>query len=122
MSKVLIKKNEKRSFKEMKKSVFVLASLALVLVALPAFAQDNEAASKVQDYGLLAAALGMALATFGGALAQGKTAASALEGIARNPGAAGAMFTPMILGLVLIESLVIYSLVVEILIVLKFTA
>ena len=104
----------------MKKTVFVLASLALVLlVANPAFAAEG--ASKVQDFGLLAAALGMALATFGGAMAQGKTATAALEGIARNPGAAGAMFTPMILGLVLIESLVIYSLVVEILIVLAFT-
>ena len=105
----------------MKKTVFVLASIALVLVAAPAFAQEHGAASRVQDFGLLAAAFGMALATFGGAMAQGKTATAALEGIARNPGAAGAMFTPMILGLVLIESLVIYSLVVEILIVLAFT-
>jgi F-type H+-transporting ATPase subunit c len=104
----------------MKRKVFAaLAVLALVaLVSGPAFAQEAGAVSKVKDYAVFAAALGMAIATFGGALGQGRTASSALEGIARNPGAAGTMFTPMILGLVLIESLVIYSLVVEILIVL----
>ena len=46
------------------------------------------------------------------ALGQGKAASSALEGIARNPGASDKLFTPMIIGLALIESLVIYSLVV----------
>ena len=35
------------------------------------------------------------------------------EGIARNPGASDKLFTPMILGLALIESLVIYSLVIS---------
>ncbi|HUT56064.1 MAG TPA: ATP synthase F0 subunit C [bacterium] len=99
-------------------AVLVLGAL-MVLFASPALAQEAAGAvSKVKDYAVFAAALGMGLATFGGALGQGRTASSALEGIARNPGAAGSMFTPMILGLVLIESLVIYSLVVEILIVL----
>jgi F-type H+-transporting ATPase subunit c len=105
----------------MQRKVFAVLALCLlaVLFASPAFAQAaGESASKVKDYAVFAAALGMGLATFGGALGQGRTASSALEGIARNPGAAGSMFTPMILGLVLIESLVIYSLVVEILIVL----
>ena len=40
------------------------------------------------------------------------TVSAALEGIARNPGAADKIFTPMILGLALIESLVIYALVI----------
>ena len=98
---------------------------ALVLVGImlmvggAAMAQGPGEGSKFLDYGLFAAGLGMALATFGGALGQGRTASSALEGIARNPGAADKMFMPMILGLVLIESLVIYSLVVEILILVK---
>ncbi|MBI2646392.1 MAG: ATP synthase F0 subunit C, partial [Deltaproteobacteria bacterium] len=43
---------------------------------------------------------------------QGKAAASALEGIARNPGASDKIFVPMIIGLALIESLVIYALVI----------
>lgn len=60
----------------------------------------------------LAAGLGIAIAAFGGALGQGRAAATALEGIARNPGAADKLFTPMILGLALIESLVIYALII----------
>jgi len=60
----------------------------------------------------IAAALAIGLAAFGGALAQGRAAAAALEGIARNPGSKSAVFTPMILGLALIESLVIYALII----------
>ena len=95
----------------------VMAGLATMLVAASAFAQEA-GASGIHDrdkWVALAAGLGIALAAFGGALGQGRTAASALDGIARNPGAAGKLFTPMILGLALIESLVIYSLVISIL-------
>ena len=60
----------------------------------------------------LAAGFGIAIAAFGGALGQGKAAAAALEGIARNPGAASKIQTPMIIALALIESLVIYAFVV----------
>jgi F-type H+-transporting ATPase subunit c len=45
--------------------------------------------------------------------------AAALEGIARNPGAAGKIVTPMIIGLAMIESLVIYGLVVALILVFK---
>jgi F-type H+-transporting ATPase subunit c len=64
----------------------------------------------------IAAGLGIGLAAFGGALGQGRAAAAALEGIARNPGASGKLLTPLILGLALIESLVIYAFVITILI------
>ena len=62
--------------------------------------------------GLLALALGLGLpiAAFGGALGQGRAAAAALEGIARQPEAAGRIQTAMIIALALIESLVIYAL------------
>lgn len=63
----------------------------------------------------LAAGLGIGLAAFGGALGQGRAAATALDGIARNPGASDKLLTPMILGLALIESLVIYALIISIL-------
>lgn len=53
--------------------------------------------------------IGMSIATLGGALGQGKAAAAALEGVARNPGAASKVQLPMILGLALIESLVILT-------------
>lgn len=60
----------------------------------------------------LSAALVLGIAAFGGAMAQGKAATAALEGIARNPAAADKLFTPMIIALALIESLVIYALVI----------
>ena len=72
---------------------------------------DNE--FSVKKYIALAMGLGLAIAAAGGALGQGYAAAAALDGIARNPGASGKIFTPMILGLALIESLVIYSLVIS---------
>ena len=88
--------------------------LALLTPAL-AFAQDAAANEFDSNAWIgLATGLGMALAAFGGALGQGRTAATALEGISRNPGAADKLFTPMILGLALIESLVIYSLIISI--------
>jgi F-type H+-transporting ATPase subunit c len=92
---------------------FVVA-LATTMIAAPAFAQ--EAAEKVAtaDKGLvsIAAALAIGLAAFGGAMGQGKAASSALDGISRNPAASGKILTPMIIGLALIESLVIYALLI----------
>jgi len=98
----------------MKKMILRLAALLTpLLVTATAFAQDaasNESDEKMAQ--ALAAGLAIGIAAFGGALGQGKTAATALEGIARNPNAADKLFTPMILGLALIESLVIYALVI----------
>lgn len=51
-------------------------------------------------------------AVYGGTSAQGKAASSALEGMTRNPAAADEMFTPLILTLALIESLVILAFLV----------
>ena len=74
-------------------------------------AADNEFTMK--GYIGLAIGFGLGIAAFGGAMGQGRAATAALEGIARNPGASGKIFTPMILGLALIESLVIYSLLIS---------
>lgn len=68
----------------------------------------------------IAAAITIGLAAFGGTMAQGKVASSALEGIARNPEAQGKIFTPMILGMALIESLVILGFVIAFMIQGKF--
>ncbi len=90
-----------------------VALIAPMIVSGTAFAQDagaNENDVKMAAY--LAAGLGLGIAAFGGALGQGRAAAAALEGIARNPNASDKLFTPMILGLALIESLVIYALVI----------
>jgi F-type H+-transporting ATPase subunit c len=57
----------------------------------------------------LGAGLAIGLAVVGGGLGQGRAAAAALEGISRNPGATSRIMTPMILGLALIESLVLFA-------------
>ena len=93
-----------------------LVALGVMLVATVAFASDGASNEfDMKKWIGLACGLGIAIAAFGGALGQGRTASSALDGIARNPGASGKIFTPMILGLALIESLVIYSLIISIL-------
>lgn len=97
----------------MKKLLFALPAL---LVAGVAFAEEGAAAAGAGAglYTHLAAGLAIGLAVLGGALAQGKTASSALEGISRNPAAAPKVFTPMILGLALIESLVLLAFIIAI--------
>ena len=78
-----------------------------------AFAQDGGAThAAVADFAGMGAGIGLGLAALGGGLGQGKTAAAALEGIARNPAASDKVFTPMIIGLALIESLVLYAFVI----------
>jgi len=95
-------------------SLFALGvAAAVVLTASPAFAQTMDAARADRDKWLgLAAALAIGLSALGGAIGQGRAAGSALEGIARNPQASGKIFVPMIVGLALIESLVIYGLLI----------
>lgn len=79
--------------------------------ALPAFAQEAAVTAANHNQGMLAIGAGLAIgiAAFGGAMAQSRTAASALEGIARNPAAQDKIFTPMIVALALIEALVILA-------------
>ena len=95
------------------KSIMMFA--ILTLAATSAFAQEAVVATTAGDrilWGPLAAAAVLGLAAFAGALGQGKVAAAACESIARNPGAAGAIRLAMIIGLALIESLVIYALII----------
>ncbi len=100
------------------KKVFAsfLAFIGTAFFAVSAFAEEAVAASGADashKTGLaIAAGFAIAIAAFGGALGQGKTAATTLEGIARNPEAAPKLLTPMIIALALIESLVIYALVI----------
>lgn len=100
----------------MKKALKKVLPLGLTtLLSVPAFADEAvHAAGSMGDKALFALAAGIAIgiAALGGALAQGKIGAAAMEGIARNPQAQQNMFVSMIIGLVLIESLVIYSLVI----------
>mgnify|MGYP003572549311 CR=1 FL=1 len=100
-----------------KRLAFVAASV-LAIMLLPNVALAQDAATNTSDiyYGIaLAAGFGMAIAAAGCGIAQSRAIASALEGIARNPSAAGAIRGSMIFGLVLIESLAIYALLIAIL-------
>lgn len=83
---------------------------ALNTVAMAA--EGAEAASNGGGIAALGAGLTIAIAAAGGAIGQGRTASAALDGIARNPQAQPKIFTSMIIGLALIESLVIYALVI----------
>ena len=92
-------------------SVFVVLGLAS-----PVYAQEAAGAaagSVVAQWSIITAGFALAIAAFGAALGQGKAIASAAEAIARNPGAAGEIRGALILGLVLIESLVIYVLLIS---------
>ena len=104
----------------MKNKMLSLVGLLLPFVLTStAFAQDAVEQSPHAGLGYIAGGLGLGIAAFGGALGQGRAAAAALNGIARNPNAAGKIQTPMIIGLALIESLVIYSLIVALILVTK---
>ena len=103
---------------------FLITFVVTALVSTSAFAQGAMMAPAdnfFSMYGMLAiaAGFGIGLAAIGGAYGQGKAAAAALEGIARNPSAAGKLNTPLILSLALIESLVIYAFVITIMITTK---
>ncbi len=107
------------------KRILVVAFLGIVLtLALAPFvwaAEEGEGLdSSTKGFIALAGGFGIAIAAFGGALAQGKAISAGLEGIARNPGAAGKIQTPMIIGLAFVESLVLYALVVSFMLILKF--
>lgn len=103
----------------LKKVTAVLFLVGILSCAFAPLALAQEAAaggdSSLVKFGLaLGAGIGLAIAALGGALGQGRTASAALEGIARNPGAADRMFVPMIIGLALIESLVLYTFIIAI--------
>jgi F-type H+-transporting ATPase subunit c len=92
----------------MKKSIVL--SLITLALALPVFAQDGGGSNA--NWSVVAAVFAMAIASVGCGLAQGRATAAACEGMARNPGAAGGIRFALILGLALIESLALYTLVI----------
>ncbi len=93
-----------------KNKLALKGALLLTFTSLPAFAQDGAANEfDMKAMAVLGAGIAIGLAVLGGGVGQGKAAAAALEGISRNPGAAPRIQTPMILGLALIESLVLFA-------------
>ena len=103
--------------------IMFFAVVGILITAMTTFAQVTDRAAEagvdnaftVSKYKAIAAVFGFAIAVAGGAIGQSRVAASAVEGAARNPGAAGRIQTMMILGLALIESLVLFALVITLL-------
>ena len=97
---------------------FVLAFMALMLVPDLALAQEQGDSS---NWGIaIGAGIAIGMAGLGCGIGQGLAASGAVQGIARNPGAAGQIQTPMIIGLALIESIALYGFVIAFLLQGKF--
>ncbi|MBI3896425.1 MAG: ATP synthase F0 subunit C [Acidobacteria bacterium] len=98
----------------MKKLFWCLAGLAFIAIGTPLFAQEPETVQTVvaTNWVAITSGFAMAIASSFCGLAQGKAAAAAAEGMARNPGATAAIRLALILGLAFIESLALYTFVI----------
>ena len=94
------------------KKKFMMLAITLMVLAMPIFAQDQAAAGGSDANRRAAAYIAMGIASGLCGLGQGRATASAAEAMARNPGAVAAIRVALILGLVLIESLALYTLVI----------
>jgi len=88
---------------------YMFMAMAALCFAVPAFADGGSAVANLVPIG---AGLGMGLAAGLCGLGQGKAVGSAVEALARNPGARAGIFTFLILGLAFIESLTLFTLVI----------
>lgn len=99
----------------------LMCAALLGLMAAPALAQEHPAPTPATAAAAaggsgsshllgFAVAFAMALAAFGGAISQGRATAAAAEAVARQPEAGARIQTMMIIGLALIETLVLYTL------------
>ena len=96
-------------------SVLFWTLVATVWTPMAAVAQDAAATGDAFFGYAIGAGIATGLAGLGCGIGQGLTAGNTTAGIARNPGAAGVMNTPFILGMVLIESIAIYGLLIGLL-------
>ena len=96
-----------------------LWTLAFLLLPAAALAEEVGGAGAGSWGYALGAGIAIGFGALGCGIGQGLTAGNTTAGIARNPGAAGSMFTNFILGMVLIESIAIYALVVGLLLVFR---
>ncbi len=88
---------------------------ALFVLAFPGLALAADAPATggwLAPFTVIAAAIGMAIAAGLCGLGQGRAVAAAVEAMARQPGAAARIQLAMVIGLALIESLAIYTLVI----------
>ena len=105
--------------KAMKKILAVMLALAMVLAMSTAvYAAEADASENVvRDYKAIAAAIIIAVAAAAGAIGMAMTIMKTIDGIARQPEASSNIRSAMMLGLVFIETAIIYALIVAILVV-----
>ncbi len=101
------------------RKLVILGAMVLISLFLPylVLAQEPESAKMITGFGffgaiVLAAGIGVGIAACGCGVGMGHATRGACEGIARNPEMAGRLTVTMILGIALIESLTIYTLVI----------
>ena len=92
----------------MKKLQYLFMALAALCFAIPAFADGGSGVVNLIPIG---AGLGMGLAAGLCGLGQGKAVGSAVEALARNPGARAGIQLLLVLGLAFIESLTLFTFV-----------
>ena len=99
-----------------KSTAFIFLAMAVLFLAMPAFAQTSAggAGANTSYYWAIPLGAGAAIGIAGGlcGLGQGRATASAVEALARNPGARPGIFVFLLVGLALIESLALYALVI----------
>ena len=104
----------------MLKKTVLMTMVLVAFAAMPALGAQAEAgvapAASGVKWGAIGAAFLLGIAAAAGAIGQGRATSAAADGISRNPGAAGAIRTMTIIGLALIESLVLYALLIAFLI------
>ena len=98
-----------------KRSVLTCAFLLAAGAFAPVYAQEpaGETGTALVQWSIITGGFALAIAAAFGALGQGRGVGQAVEAISRNPSAAGDSRGALILGLVLIESLVIYELLIS---------
>lgn len=105
----------------MKKNITKIITLSIIvtltlLIAMPAFAA-GEQADNTLGFKAIAAAIAIGLSAAAGAIGMGIAIAKAAEGISRQPEAEEKIRTTLMLGLVFVETAIIYALVISILII-----
>ena len=92
----------------------VFAMAAVLLVPEVAFAADD---ADMGRWGIaIGPGLAIGLAVLGAGIGQDLAVIGTVQGIARNPGAAASIQTPMLIGLALIESLALFAFVIAFLV------
>jgi len=92
--------------------LLTLIAVAVVAVAPASFASEGAAGTGSMSYMALGCVVGLGLAALGGGIGMGQAISGTLGAMARNPGFYSKLFPNFLIGMALIESLVIYTLVV----------